>query len=93
MKEKEVDKNGNTIAQDRYTVCVSSQVGCKVGCSFCLTAKGGFVRNLTVSEIVSQVWIMKKIKNFNDWITGKKEPTITQLEKISQKFYIPFYYF
>jgi len=65
MKEKEVDKNGNTIAQDRYTVCVSSQVGCKVGCSFCLTAKGGFVRNLTVSEIVSQVWIMKKIKNFN----------------------------
>ncbi len=65
MKEKEVDTNGNTIAQDRYTVCVSSQVGCKVGCSFCLTAKGGFVRNLTVSEIVSQVWIMKKIKNFN----------------------------
>ncbi|NPA54887.1 MAG: 23S rRNA (adenine(2503)-C(2))-methyltransferase RlmN [Epsilonproteobacteria bacterium] len=50
--------------EDKYTVCVSSQVGCKVGCSFCLTAKDGFVRNLSVAEIVAQVLMMKKVKNF-----------------------------
>jgi len=65
MKEGETDDEGNIISEDRYTVCVSCQVGCKVGCSFCLTAKGGFVRNLTPAEIVAQVWMMKKIKNFN----------------------------
>ncbi|WDP90604.1 MAG: 23S rRNA (adenine(2503)-C(2))-methyltransferase RlmN [Desulfobacter sp.] len=38
------------------TLCVSSQVGCKMGCAFCETAKLGFKRSLTVSEIVGQVW-------------------------------------
>ena len=65
MKEGQTDDEGNIIKEDKYTVCVSSQVGCKVGCSFCLTAKGGFVRNLTPAEIVAQVWMMKKVKNFN----------------------------
>jgi len=65
MKEGQVDDEGNIIKEDKYTVCVSSQVGCKVGCSFCLTAKGGFVRNLTPAEIVAQVWFMKKYKNFS----------------------------
>lgn len=40
---------------DHYTVCISSQVGCAQGCRFCLTAKSGFVRNLTAGEIISQV--------------------------------------
>jgi 23S rRNA (adenine2503-C2)-methyltransferase len=65
MKEGQVDENGEIISEDKYTVCVSCQVGCKVGCSFCLTAKGGFVRDLTPAEIVAQVWMMKKVKNFN----------------------------
>ncbi|MEM6591531.1 MAG: 23S rRNA (adenine(2503)-C(2))-methyltransferase RlmN [Cyanobacteria bacterium P01_C01_bin.73] len=39
----------------RLTVCVSSQVGCPMSCDFCATGKGGFTRNLTVSEIVDQV--------------------------------------
>jgi len=65
MKEGQTDDEGNIIKEEKYTVCVSSQVGCKVGCSFCLTAKGGFVRNLTPAEIVAQVWMMKKVKNFN----------------------------
>ena len=52
--------------EDKYTVCVSTQIGCKVGCSFCLTAKGGFVRNLSAGEIVAQVWFMKKFKNFQE---------------------------
>jgi 23S rRNA (adenine2503-C2)-methyltransferase len=52
--------------ENKYTVCVSTQVGCKVGCAFCLTAKGGFVRNLSAGEIVAQVWWMKKFKNFDE---------------------------
>ncbi|HPP80845.1 MAG TPA: 23S rRNA (adenine(2503)-C(2))-methyltransferase RlmN, partial [Deltaproteobacteria bacterium] len=38
-----------------YSVCVSSQVGCAMGCRFCLTATRGFTRNLSPGEIVSQV--------------------------------------
>lgn len=38
-----------------YTLCISSQVGCGQGCRFCLTAQYGFVRNLTMGEIVAQV--------------------------------------
>ncbi|MGD9733936.1 MAG: 23S rRNA (adenine(2503)-C(2))-methyltransferase RlmN, partial [Desulfamplus sp.] len=41
--------------KDHFTLCISSQVGCAQGCKFCLTAKGGFVRNLTSAEIISQV--------------------------------------
>ena len=40
---------------DRTTVCVSSQVGCKMGCLFCMTAKQGFQGQLTAGEIVNQV--------------------------------------
>ncbi|MCX6797874.1 MAG: 23S rRNA (adenine(2503)-C(2))-methyltransferase RlmN [Candidatus Falkowbacteria bacterium] len=39
---------------DRYTVCVSSQVGCPLGCSFCATGSLGFKRNLTDQEIINQ---------------------------------------
>jgi len=39
----------------RYTLCISSQVGCSQGCRFCLTAKMGLIRNLTSGEIISQV--------------------------------------
>ena len=41
--------------RDRKTVCVSSQVGCKMGCLFCFTAKQGFQGQLTAGEIVNQV--------------------------------------
>jgi len=40
---------------DRLTVCVSSQVGCPMGCDFCATGKGGWQRHLAVHEIVDQV--------------------------------------
>lgn len=63
MKEEEKDQDGNIIKGAKYTFCVSSQVGCKVGCSFCLTAKGGFVRNLSAGEIVAQVKYLKKLNN------------------------------
>jgi 23S rRNA (adenine2503-C2)-methyltransferase len=38
-----------------YTLCISTQVGCAMGCRFCMTARGGFVRNLSKGEILSQV--------------------------------------
>ncbi|MBT0585734.1 bifunctional tRNA (adenosine(37)-C2)-methyltransferase TrmG/ribosomal RNA large subunit methyltransferase RlmN [Alteromonas oceanisediminis] len=41
---------------DRATLCVSSQVGCALECTFCSTAQQGFNRNLSVSEIIGQVW-------------------------------------
>ena len=40
---------------DRLTVCVSSQIGCSMGCRFCATGKGGLQRSLKVNEIVDQV--------------------------------------
>ena len=60
MKEEIQDENGNITQGAKYTFCVSSQVGCKVGCTFCLTAKGGFTRDLTAGEIVAQVSYLKK---------------------------------
>ncbi|WP_445083941.1 23S rRNA (adenine(2503)-C(2))-methyltransferase RlmN [Candidatus Vondammii sp. HM_W22] len=42
---------------DRSTLCVSSQVGCVLDCSFCSTGKQGFSRNLTAAEIIGQVWV------------------------------------
>ena len=42
--------------EDRATLCVSSQVGCALACTFCSTGHQGFNRNLSVSEIVGQIW-------------------------------------
>jgi 23S rRNA (adenine2503-C2)-methyltransferase len=45
---------------NRGTLCISSQVGCAMDCSFCSTAQQGFSRNLTAAEIVAQVWFAAK---------------------------------
>lgn len=45
---------------DRGTLCVSSQVGCSLDCSFCSTGKQGFNRDLTAAEIIGQVWLAAK---------------------------------
>src|ERR1700690_2635919 len=42
---------------NRGTLCISSQVGCAMDCTFCATAQQGFNRNLSVAEIVGQVWL------------------------------------
>lgn len=42
---------------DRGTLCISSQVGCALECTFCSTGRQGFNRNLSVSEIIGQLWI------------------------------------
>lgn len=45
---------------DRGTLCVSSQIGCALECSFCATGKQGFNRNLTVGEIIGQLWLAEQ---------------------------------
>src|SRR6056300_1038684 len=45
---------------ERGTLCVSSQVGCALDCSFCATGKQGFNRDLTAAEIVGQLWVALK---------------------------------
>ena len=46
---------------NRGTLCISSQVGCALDCSFCSTARQGFSRNLTSAEIVGQVWMASRL--------------------------------
>ncbi len=47
--------------KDHFTLCISTQAGCAQGCRFCLTAKGGFTRNLTTGEIVGQIRAAKRV--------------------------------
>ncbi|MFA5872239.1 MAG: 23S rRNA (adenine(2503)-C(2))-methyltransferase RlmN [Parcubacteria group bacterium] len=55
----------------RNTICISSQVGCSLGCLFCETGKMGFKRNLTVSEIVEQVlFFARRLKKQNEKVTN-----------------------
>lgn len=61
------------------TACVSSQVGCAVGCTFCATGKMGFVRNLSAKEIVEQVLIIQRdtgLKVTNVVFMGQGEPLL-----------------
>jgi 23S rRNA (adenine2503-C2)-methyltransferase len=46
--------------EDRGTLCVSSQVGCALACSFCSTGRQGFNRNLSTAEIIGQVWLASR---------------------------------
>lgn len=60
-----------------YTICVSSQVGCKMGCRFCASTLAGFVRNLTAGEIESQLHAAQKdldIRISNIVLMGIGEP-------------------
>lgn len=61
---------------DRTTACISSQAGCNVGCTFCATAKLGFLRNLTAAEIYEQVFI---INQYSEQIHGHKLSNIVYM--------------
>lgn len=59
--------------KQRLTLCVSSQVGCAQGCTFCHTGRMGLIRNLDVDEIVGQVWMANKwISENPDWISQNR---------------------
>jgi len=49
---------------NRGTLCVSTQVGCALACSFCSTARQGFNRNLTTAEIVGQLWVANRVLGY-----------------------------
>ena len=68
----------------RKTICISSQVGCALGCTFCATGQQGFTRNLTSGEIISQVLYYKKLdKNgFFDEILDKPESSYKGIKNI-----------
>ncbi len=53
---------------NRATLCVSSQVGCSLDCSFCSTGKQGFQRDLSAAEIIGQVWLA--IKSYDAFQSG-----------------------
>ena len=60
---------------DRGTLCVSSQVGCALECTFCSTGRQGFNRNLTVAEIVGQLWVAHHgLKAESNRTTGQVDP-------------------
>src|SRR3954470_20310640 len=57
--------------EDRATLCISSQVGCVLDCTFCSTAQQGFNRNLSTAEIVGQVWLaIRELAHDTGWKTG-----------------------
>jgi 23S rRNA (adenine2503-C2)-methyltransferase len=62
--------------KERGTLCISSQVGCALDCQFCSTGKQGFSRNLTVAEIIGQVWLAKQRLQA---LSPKKERVITNV--------------
>ncbi|WP_017293752.1 23S rRNA (adenine(2503)-C(2))-methyltransferase RlmN [Geminocystis herdmanii] len=69
----------------RLTVCVSSQVGCIMGCDFCATGKGGFTRNLKAHEIIDQILTVQK--DFDERVSnvvfmGMGEPLLNLPEVI-----------
>lgn len=60
-----------------YTLCVSTQVGCRMGCRFCASTLDGVVRNLTASEILSQIYVAQRdnnIKISHTVLMGMGEP-------------------
>ena len=60
-----------------YTICISTQVGCKMGCKFCATGKSGFSRNLTASEMLAQIQsaqLDNNIRISNVVLMGMGEP-------------------
>jgi 23S rRNA (adenine2503-C2)-methyltransferase len=56
--------------RDHFTLCISSQAGCAMGCQFCLTGKQGLKRSLTASEIVDQVIQVKRFVGVPDRLTN-----------------------
>ncbi len=60
-----------------FSVCISTQVGCRMGCSFCASTKGGLLRNLTPGEMLNQIYLIEKdakVDISNIVLMGSGEP-------------------
>jgi len=66
-------------AENRGTLCISTQAGCAMGCLFCSTGKQGFNRNLTTSEIVGQVWYAERTLRAEAGITDPNDRVISNV--------------
>jgi 23S rRNA (adenine2503-C2)-methyltransferase len=64
---------------DRGTLCVSSQVGCILDCRFCATAQQGFNRNLSVAEIIAQVWLAEHSLRAEGYVSQEHGRAITNV--------------
>ncbi len=62
-----------------YTQCVSTQVGCRMGCKFCASTLGGLVRNLTAGEILSQILIVNALHREEVTGQGKEARAVTNV--------------
>lgn len=61
--------------EDRATLCVSSQVGCKMGCKFCMTGRQGFQAQLTVADILNQIYALPEWERLTNIVfMGQGEP-------------------
>lgn len=67
---------------DRNTLCISSQVGCAMGCTFCLTGTMGFIRNLSPSEIVNQVCSVR------DYLLAQPKESLVGPDRITNVVYM-----
>ena len=56
--------------KERSTLCISSQIGCAQGCAFCLTGSAGFIRNLTIGEIINQVLEVERDRQITKPLTN-----------------------
>ena len=63
----------------RGTLCVSSQVGCALNCTFCSTAKQGFNRNLTTAEIIGQVWVAVRELSSTSGVHDKRVTNVVMM--------------
>lgn len=63
----------------RGTLCVSSQVGCALNCSFCSTGKQGFNRNLTTAEIIGQVWMAARELSQSEGVHDKRVTNVVMM--------------
>ncbi|KTC90237.1 bifunctional tRNA (adenosine(37)-C2)-methyltransferase TrmG/ribosomal RNA large subunit methyltransferase RlmN [Fluoribacter dumoffii] len=63
----------------RGTLCVSSQVGCALNCSFCSTAKQGFNRNLSTAEIIGQVWLAVRELSLEEGVHDKRVTNVVMM--------------
>lgn len=60
---------------DRATLCVSSQVGCKMGCAFCMTGRQGFAASLSATEILNQIYSLPEVSKLTNIVfMGQGEP-------------------
>ncbi len=64
---------------DRQTLCISTQVGCALNCSFCATAQQGFSRNLTVADLIAQLWCVEQALRAEGYATDPHGRVITHV--------------